>query len=362
MDEFLMSSVFDVATQQITINDTTGYPVVWRGDNYLETELSYSLFSSTDEFSSNASVDITDPSNREWIITAITPNAYKVKMFCVLRYNAQLTNVIITPLTIATDGGKLYIYNPPNDSTSVTFATSQPGVDPHWKEIKIGNALNLTVHGGSNYASLTAIDIYNIFELSDDKANIVGWALNDVITSDQEYNIEKTDCNTWSIEYLYGLKTIDTVELLDYNGDLLETITPAVNVVNVDLTEYGDGAYIVKITFTDDSISYVTLYEICEAQACYKQLVKYLLCSCNDPCDDCDDNISRMADLNSLLTLFEALKEMIYLERYQYLGIYTLSDTRDQMITEVGTMIEKLKIITDRCGLCDEDEDNTITC
>lgn len=361
MGTLSLTCVFDVATQQVTATDSSTYGITWRDETFLQTALSRALFWSTDDFSSNADSDLTDPGDYEWTFAAITPNTYSVKAYFILAYDAGLTKIYLPPWTIASSGGKIYIFNPTSDEVQ-TFATSNPATDSDWKELAVGKALNMTAYGGSNYASLTDIDIYNIFELSYDKACIPGYATAEVTTSDQEYTVTKTDCNEWEIEYLYGTKTFDTVLLLDYNGDTLETLTPDGYTINVDLTNYGDGAYIVKITYTDDSIAYVTIYEICEAQACYKQLVKYLLCSCNDPCDDCDDNLSRMADLNSLLTLFEALKEMIYLERYQYLGVYDLTDTRDEMVTEIGTMIDKLIIITDRCGLCDEDDDNTITC
>lgn len=361
MDYFSISCVFDVATQQVTATDSTTYRIRWKGETFSQSALSRALFWSTDDFSSNADSDLTDPGTYEWTFAAITPNTYSVKAFFVLAYDASL-RMLLPAWTIATNGGKFYIYNPSSEGLGTTFSLTEPGVDSDWKELAVGEALDMRTHGGSNYASLTDIDIYNIFEAADTAETLPGWAEDEVTTSDQEYNVTKTDCNEHEIEYLYGTKTFDTVLLLDYNGDTLETLTPDGYTINVDLSDYGDGAYIVKITYTDDSIAYITLYEICEAQACYKLLVKYLLCSCNDPCDDCEDNSARMADLNSLLTLFEALKEMIYLERYQYLGVYTLSDTRDAMVTEVGTMIEKLKIITDRCGLCDEDDDNTITC
>jgi hypothetical protein len=66
--------------------------------------------------------------------------------------------------------------------------------------------------------------------------------------------------------------------------------------------------------------------------------------------------------MNSIMGLTTAIKEMIYLEHYQHEGIYSMSTTRELQVEELGVMIEKLAIITDRCGLCDEKESNFTNC
>lgn len=337
--------VFDVATSQITVTDSTTYPILWKTVSYAKVNLARALFYSIDEFDANAVSDLTNPVAYEWVFGVIVPNTYRVKAYFV-PYHASVNALAPVSWEVIYYNGHFRIYN--------TNA---------WFELSVGAALDLAAIGGETYASLTDIDIYNIFQEAFQRWNIVGVHSQSVETASQAYTLTKTDCNTWEVEYLFTSTTVSSARLLNYDSDLLETLTPAGNTIGIDLSLYGDGAYILEVTLSDASIIYIVIYEICDAQSCYKALLKYLICSCGDPCDDCDEgNAVRQRDLNSLMTLMEALKEMIYLEKYQNLGIYTMDDSREAQVAEVGVMIDKLAIITDRCGLCDDTTDNVITC
>ena len=178
------------------------------------------------------------------------------------------------------------------------------------------------------------------------------------------YTALKMDEHDWRINFSGLSGTITDVDLLDYDQNTLESITDiGSSYFNVDISEYGDGSYLVKITLSDGTIDYYPIFDISDAQACYAALFKYILCNCDDPCDDCDDGIrARTHDMNSIRALIDSVKEKVYFERYQWMGIYSLSDTRQDFIEELGLMIDKLNIITDRCGLCSETDTNVTSC
>jgi len=176
------------------------------------------------------------------------------------------------------------------------------------------------------------------------------------------YTLLKMDEHAWKIEYTLP-DTITDVHLLDYEQNFIEAFSFASTYINIDLTEYGDGSYIVKIIRDSGLIDYLPIHDISSAQLCYLALFRYILCSCDDPCNDCDDGIkARVYDMNSIMSLVDSVKEMVFLEIYQFFGVYSLTDKREDMIEQIGLMIEKLNIITDRCGLCSETESNSITC
>jgi len=175
------------------------------------------------------------------------------------------------------------------------------------------------------------------------------------------YTTKKIDDHKWEIDFLVG-DPVTEVSLLDVELNLLEILSFEDTSVNVDLVEYGDGTYLIKFVRTSLVEEYVPIFDLTDSFACYKALFAYILCSCDDPCNDCDDGIrEREYDMNSIMALMINLKEMIYLEKYQYMGIYSVNDTRESLLGEIGAMIDKLQIISDRCGLCDENSTNSIT-
>ena len=173
----------------------------------------------------------------------------------------------------------------------------------------------------------------------------------------------KRDCLKWDIGYAGFTKAITDVHLLDYEQNFIEALSFSSLLIQVDLSDYGDGAYVLELFWDDNTISYVSIFDLCNAMNCYKQLFRYILCKCDDPCNDCDESIRvREYDMNSIMGLTTAIKEMIYLEQSQYAGIYSMTDTREGQVEEVGAMIDKLSIITDRCGLCSGGQSNFVNC
>ncbi len=168
--------------------------------------------------------------------------------------------------------------------------------------------------------------------------------------------------HTWKIQgtKLPGLIT-DAI-LLDYELNELETVAITGTTIMVDVNEYGDGAYVLKVII-GETIYYVPFFDLSDANRCYAMLYKYILCKCDNPCNDCDEGLkARMYDMNSILTLTSSIIEMMCLEKYQYLGLFSMDQTRGNMVDILGSEIEKLKIITDRCGLCKEGESNCLDC
>lgn len=177
------------------------------------------------------------------------------------------------------------------------------------------------------------------------------------------YTQKKVADHQWVIEYTDGGDPITDVYLLDHQLETLQALSFDDDEIDVGLDDYGDGVYVIKVIKTSTTIEYVSVVDFSDAYACYKALFKYIICSCDDPCNECDEDLrAREYDMNSIMALVEVLKEMIYLERSQYYGIYSMDNRRSEMYDEMGVMIDKLRIITERCGLCDEGSSNVIDC
>jgi hypothetical protein len=183
---------------------------------------------------------------------------------------------------------------------------------------------------------------------------------------DQEemaYERKKIDDHYWVVEYSEGGNPITECFLLDAGMNRMAPLPFDGSRVDVDLVEHGDGMYMVQIRRQSGAVAYVVIADFSDAYSCYKALFRFILCRCDDPCQECDEDMrSRMYDMNSIMALVETLREMVLLEQAQYAGIYSMGSARRNMVDEMGAMFDKLHIITDRCGLCSGDETNCIDC
>jgi hypothetical protein len=177
------------------------------------------------------------------------------------------------------------------------------------------------------------------------------------------YTRKKTDDHYWVVEYDEVGNPILDCFLLDAGMNRLKPLPFDSSRVDVDLVGYGDGMYVIQVRRQSGAVAYVVIADFSDAYSCYKALFRYILCRCSDPCQDCDEDMkARMYDMNSIMALVETLREMVLLEKAQYAGIYSMSVARRSMVDEMGAMMDKLHVITSRCGLCSGSETNCIEC
>jgi len=320
---------------------------------------------SLDAFSSDFNVDMTNPSDvSDWNIPVTNGYTYDVKGFWFYVWDTSV-NINFGQYSVVWYNG--YFWTKITAGT-VNPSTGSPAPDTSlltWVPLKPGG--NITFAGGAigPYVSLTEEDIYEICTYSIETASEPINTASGMIEIDcPPFTVTKDECHQWTISITAN--SISSASLLDYSMDEIVELTTSTTSVSVNLDDYGDGAYIVKVIYTDNVdtfTAYIPIFDLCDAYDCYINLFKYNLCKCSDPCDDCDEDLtSRKYDEESIRILIDQIKQMIYLDKYQYIGIYSIDTTRNDMIEDIGSMIDKLKIITDRCGLCDETMTNEIDC
>jgi hypothetical protein len=251
----------------------------------------------------------------------------------------------------------------------------EPPADPtNWGLLQIGKALDLTTIGGSNYAVLTAADIYAIAVACAGKVTPTSVATTAVTFIDRDaFVLSKQDCEKWDVAININC-TVARMRLYDYDGTMLtDDFSVDGTTVHIDLSPYGDGSYTFEIAYILPSggdigipanwlIVQIPILEVCNANACYTKLFKYTICKCDNPCDPCEDLTAKQRDMLLIRELVTSINQMVNLQRSQYIGIYPITKSESDLLTDIGQMIDKLKLVTDRCGLCGRTDDNTITC
>jgi len=276
-------------------------------------------------------------------------------------------NIDFGPFAIVHSNGYYFIKQTAGTINPTVASPAAPHLNrTDWGILVIDEALDLTAIGGSVYAALTEEDIHDLCVYSIDTATEQMDYTTGVIEIDcPPVTITKTGCHLYTITVADDV-TVTSAILQDYSGNTLESYSISETTLDIDLTTYGDGVYVFHIEYTYSAIDYEIeepIYDMCDAYDCYTALFKYNLCACDDPCDDCDEDLmARKYDEDTIRMLISQIEKMVFLDKYRYLGVYDVSIEREDFIEEVGTMVDKLKIITDRCGLCDELDTNIIDC
>lgn len=184
------------------------------------------------------------------------------------------------------------------------------------------------------------------------------------------FTIQKTDDHTWELEdNSDGSVDVVGVYLKDYEGNLIEELTFSGEKVTITLES--DGMYYVQIDYEVGSITTIASYmltiaDLTDMQACGIKLVKYVYCKCSDPCDsNCNEYEAvnkRRTELNNMITLYFAILGLVNTERLQFMGVLNISQDRLDYVHDIGAMIEKLNVISERCALCSDLDTNDVTC
>ena len=325
------------------------------------------MFWSSDAFAADVNLDQSNADS--WNVPVVAQETVNVYGFYCYTWDV-LNNVSLNQYSVVFYGGYFYIQTTIG-VLNPSIAALPPPMDPtNWSLLVVGQALTI---GMTTYASLSEADIYALAVLSTQQNSPTAVSTTALTFIDSDaFVLTKMDCQLWDITVNISC-TIVSTKILNYDGTVLTTsLAVDGTTIHVDLTPYGDGSYLVEVAYvlSQGNISIPTYWltvaipilETCKANACYTKLFKYVLCKCDDPCDPCEDMTAKKHDLQIIRELITSINQMVNLQRSQYVGLYPISTSESDLLTDIGQMIDKLKIVTDRCGLCGGSSTLDITC
>lgn len=364
LPDFKLAANADRECGYINVTDETVYPLSTKNRN----ELGIALFWSKDAFATTEGVDLGNA--EEWMFSADNGQSYDIKGYVVDYWDSGATYDASTLWKIVWYRDKFYIQS---------SATPDPAPIPNvggtgWDQIEIGG--NDPVGGGTidDYDEILAI-----FEKSlNTESQDYGWNITHEATRCSLYFSEKQACHQWLIsDNTGGTITHSAILLKRYDGTLLSdelTFTGGQFVIDTTRYEDGDdGVYIVEFygresgESEDEIKASLLIFDLCDAEACFKELFRFVICKCDNPCEneDCEEQYQiseKRYEMNSIHGLYKTIERYVFVDKFQYMGILSIDETRHSFITTVGKMIDKLKSITERCGKCSDDSSNDITC
>lgn len=363
LTDFRISADADATCGYVKIKDTSSYPIQ---TTLTRSNIAIALFWSSDEFVTIMGYDVSNTT--EWWIDIQNMIATQLKAWVVNLWSATGTYNAGTLGKIVYHDGLFYY-----QSLAVPSGTPGSVGTTGWSLI----ALTETDPVGGGTID-TSLDIYNIFVDSIvTKSQDVGWQNLSIYTDCPPYTIEKEECHLHTItDNSASTITVSAVYLKRWDAVLLDDeLEFESGALSIDLSIYDDGddgVYTVEIWGqetgdTEDLLkAEIVIFDFCDTEACYKNLFKYIICKCNDPCDEeCQeqyDIYERRYDLNLIWGLYHQIERYVYYDRFKYMGILTVNEERETFLSQVGRMIDKLKIIVNRCGKCTDDATNDITC
>jgi len=159
--------------------------------------------------------------------------------------------------------------------------------------------------------------------------------------------VTKVDDHKFKVEWL-STGDLTAVDLFDYSSNYIRTLSPADNQVTVELEK--DGVYYLSMNINNGTIHYAEIYDFTDAEKCYLNLMRDILCNCLT-CEDCPGKNYERA-LN-FANMYQLLKNMVSSDQIIRAGIITTDVLRGEYIEMMGLMIAKLAILTESC-LCDK--------
>lgn len=310
---------------------------------------------SKDDFNADTNIDFTNPDPGQWEEMITNGHTFNVFMTACNVYSATL-DADIPYQGIIYDRGMFYIrfanstVHPSNESSDLLWPAEDKSC---YAPLKVG----ITVTFGIRNTTFT-IEQIRQFIIVNGKSlgTVTGIVVSDATTC----FLEKLYCHVWRVRNNSPMSIV-LVNLLDYKRTTLVSYQGA-DEVSLDIEPFGDGFYIVQVVYDDSFIEYAFL-DFCDAYNCYEGLFKYSLCGSEDPCSagsDCDDKTRVIKqDMNAIREIITTITLMAKFNLSQQMGIFGVLDSYDDFIIKVGMLIEKLKVITDRCGVCNGETLNT---
>ena len=350
----------------VYVNDVTSYPLA---GGQVRAAIGLALFWSVDDFVNVKGYDIGN--GDDWYLDADDNVAFQLKVYAADLWAAASTFDATTYRVIVFYGTSFYM------QTTNGAVSSEPGTlagDSDWALLEIGQTD--PVSGGT-------IDddeeLYAVFEEAFlTQGRDIGVSMSYITTNCPIYVLEKQSCHNWRLSDKSGATvTVSEIKLSTYAGLLLDDeLTFADGVCDVNLKVYtggDDGVYYLEVWGqesgdTENQLkAKLIIYDFCNAWKCYKELFRFVLCKCVNPCQttDCDEQhniVERKYDLDMILGLLGIIEKYVYYDKWKYIGVLSVQEDRNDYVSQVGQMIDKLKIVVNRCGKCGSTETNDITC
>ena len=171
--------------------------------------------------------------------------------------------------------------------------------------------------------------------------------------SNNLYTIEKTGKHMFNINYVTGSGLIQ-YKVKDFAGhDLVEWTFNESNTIRLAFSE--DDLYKVLVLRKDNNGKIIgqeeiLLYDMSDIEDCYQIIVDGLMCYGIDGCQCTGKNYDKALQVAALYT---SVRDIAYSDNAMRCGLLSAEEYNEDYITKVGTIIRKLKIITDPC-LCKE--------
>lgn len=329
---FNIGATVDSNCSYLEITDNNSYPITLDGSPRSRSDLGIAVFWSLDGFSSVTGSNLTN--NTTWSIPSPISGVYSIRTYVVPIWAAGSWAIN----SIVYDNGYFYY------TAAGTSDVPNPNVDNGWAKLS-----------GSDHATFVSY-LYS--------ASVINYGYTSLSqeTTCTPYTISKTGAGTYTITYASSSND-KTLTITYYNGDALttpysETLSIGTTSFDVDISVEGDATFVFKFEETGVETYQYVVYEISALEACRNSMTQNILQLCDDGClDDCfntnqAEEVSLRHELNKLILLYSAVLSKINVESLSYLGIYTIDDTRQAYINEIGDLIEKINSIVESCGNC----------
>src|SRR3989304_1272756 len=291
----------------ITVQDLTTYPYSTKE----RSEIGLACFYSDDAFVSSEA--ILNNSSSDMTFATLNNKTYIVRVFVVDAWeNGSYANLVIVWFDC-------YFYQ--NQSAGPT--AEEPG-------------------HGTDWVVLTEDD-YAVFELElyTGSSSNYGYVEASEQTTCSLFSIERTGDHEFTVTDNSNGATINYANVYDYEGNLLSEHTFSDSLIGLTLAE--DSAQYIEISYNDNDIVQLPIFDLTNARTCMMALTNYIMCSCSDPCDaGCNEDLvikRKRIELNNLSILYWAILGFVYTDRIKYLGIISSDESRVSFNGSVATMI-----------------------
>ena len=174
------------------------------------------------------------------------------------------------------------------------------------------------------------------------------------------YQVYNAGCHTWQVELMRPSGSPTTaagdhqVVITDSeNGAVLLSTTVVDTGFPIQFITPSDGVYHIRIVSPNSDIWEKDIIDVCDLLACRKKITLSLLCK-DDFCDTAisDAEMAQRQELSRINILLAELDREVYLDRYRFTGLPTYSSEQIKDTKRIATLINQIKTIALRCGVC----------
>ena len=262
-------------------------------------------------------LDTLNPTDKRFTIPVNVGEEHHIRMYA-LRIWEVGTNVI---------ANEVYWYN------SLAWVSQNAGIldvpalsNPQWEVLDESN--------------LTTLDHVDAGVVATD-----GYASTVLSSPLGDFAVTKVEDHKFRITNYTG-SDIDEVTIADYRTEILSPQpSMELSTETVDITFSEDGVYVAIIDIGTEK-HYIEIYDFTDTEDCYISLVQKVMCECVD-CEDCTSPVYNRA--LTFLNIYQMVKDIVYTDRYVYSGMASTESLRTDTLTELGTLVDKLKLMAENC-------------